>query len=73
MRLIKARVLTILPEVYGDYNRLLQAWTDEGLIEGVVKEESCQGLNIGEHEDVMVELYESFAGTRLVAGVVITN
>ncbi len=70
MRLIRAYALTILPEAYGDYNRLLQAWTDEGLIEGVVKEVDCAGLALGEHEDVLVQLYESFAGVTLVEKVI---
>lgn len=62
--------IDVLIEVYGDYNRKILAWTDGGLVEGVVTEASTQFAPLGKHKAVLVELERFSSGTVLVGRIV---
>lgn len=58
--------VTVYPDVYGIYNRRVEAWTSKGLVVGVVTEEQTGNIELGGYNSLLVEIETFFSGQQLV-------
>jgi hypothetical protein len=69
-RTIVADSLKVTTDIYGKYNRKITAITDEGLLQGIVREEDCGGLGVGTYDTPrLIRIYESPSGLKLVESI----
>lgn len=59
--------ITVLSDIYGKYNRKIQAHTPYGLIEGVVTEKDTLFAPLGDHKNILIQIETFYSGTRLVS------
>lgn len=70
-RIMVANRITIKRDSYGQYDSLISADTNEGMVHGLVKASETNGMGLGTHIGrFLIQVYETIYGKKLVERIV---